>query len=39
LFFIYTGLEMTSFEEIQSRLKQLLDKLMKVLHELYPENT
>ena len=39
LFFIYTGKEIVSYEEISVRLKQLLDKLVKVLYEEHPADT
>jgi ribonuclease P protein component len=39
LFFIYTGREILSFEDISLRLKQLLDKLKRVLYEDYSANT
>lgn len=39
LFFIYTAREMPQYEEIYTRLKQVLDKLVKNLNEKHPENT
>jgi ribonuclease P protein component len=33
LFFIYTGREILSFEEISIRMKQVLDKILQVIHE------
>jgi len=33
LFFIYTGREILSFEEISIRVKQVLDKILQVIHE------
>ena len=39
LFFIYTGREIVGYEEISELLKQILDKLMKVLYEKDPANT
>lgn len=39
LFFIYTGREIVDYEEISAQLKQLLDKLVKVIHEKHPANT
>jgi ribonuclease P protein component len=33
LFFIYTGREMTEYEEIFVTLKKLLDKLVRILYE------
>jgi ribonuclease P protein component len=38
LFFIYTNRDILSFDEIKSGLKQLLNKLIQVLHERHPEN-
>ncbi|HEY8733721.1 MAG TPA: ribonuclease P protein component [Puia sp.] len=39
LFFIYTGKEIASYQEIFSRLKQLLDKLIIVVRENDRTNT
>jgi ribonuclease P protein component len=39
LFFIYTAKEILPYTEISARLKQLLDKLILVIHEIHPENT
>jgi ribonuclease P protein component len=39
LFFIYTGRDIISFEELSHRLKQILDKLVRVIHEDYTTNT
>jgi ribonuclease P protein component len=39
LFFIYTGKEMISYKELYPRVKQILDKLLLVIHEIHPENT
>jgi ribonuclease P protein component len=39
LFFIYTGKEILSYEEISARLKQVLDKMIRVIHEIHPEST
>jgi len=39
LFFIYTGREIVDYGEIYIRLKQMLDKLVKVLHEKHSANT
>jgi ribonuclease P protein component len=39
LFFIYTGKGILSYEEISVRLKQVLDKLIQLIHEIHPENT
>jgi ribonuclease P protein component len=39
LFFIYTGREIVEYEEISSRLKEVLNKLVKVIHEKHPANT
>jgi ribonuclease P protein component len=39
LFFIYTGRDIISFEEISHRLKQILDKLVRVIHEDHTPNT
>jgi ribonuclease P protein component len=39
LFFIYTGREILSFEEISLRLKQVLDKLTRAIHEDHSANT
>jgi ribonuclease P protein component len=39
LFFIYTAKEIVSYEETAARLKQILDKLVKALHEERSTNT
>lgn len=39
LFFIYTGKEILSCEEVALSLKQVLDKLIRVLYEIHSENT
>jgi ribonuclease P protein component len=39
LFFIYTGREIVDYKEISARLKQLLDKLVKVTNEKHSPNT
>src|SRR5664279_1220789 len=39
LFFIYTGREMVEYSEIHNRLKQMLDKLVKILYEKHSANT
>jgi len=39
LFFIYTGREIISYEEISAGLKQVLDKLIRVIHADHTENT
>jgi ribonuclease P protein component len=39
LFFIYTEKKILGYQDISGRLKQLLDKLIRVLHEIHPENT
>jgi ribonuclease P protein component len=39
LFFIYTGKEIVSYQETAARLKQILDKLVKALHEDRSANT
>jgi ribonuclease P protein component len=33
LFFIYTGREIFSYEEISAQVKQILDKLVRIIHE------
>jgi ribonuclease P protein component len=39
LFFIYTGREILSYEEISIDLKQALDKLIRIIHADHTENT
>jgi ribonuclease P protein component len=39
LFLIYTGREIVSYEEISEVMKQVLDKLIRVLHADHIENT
>jgi ribonuclease P protein component len=39
LFFIYTGRDIISFKELSHRLKQILDKLVRVIHEDHTTNT
>ena len=39
LFFIYTAREITPYKEISVRLKQVMDKLVKVIHENHSANT
>ena len=39
LFFIYTAREILSFDEIRNRLKQVLDKLIKIWNEEIPANS
>jgi ribonuclease P protein component len=39
LFFIYTEKAILPFEEVSAKLKQVLDKLIRVLHEIHPQNT
>lgn len=39
LFFIYTGKEILTYDEISTRLKQVLDKLIHVLYADHAENT
>ncbi len=39
LFFIYTGKEIVSYKEMAAQLKQMLDKLIRVLHEDHSTNT
>jgi ribonuclease P protein component len=39
LFFIYTGQEIFSHSEIAARLKQLLEKMIRIIHEKHSENT
>ena len=39
LFFIYTGKEIFSYNEISARLKQVLEKLIRIVHETHSEIT
>jgi ribonuclease P protein component len=39
VFIIYTGREIVPYEEISARVKQILDKLMRIIHENHPANT
>ena len=39
LFFIYTGREIISYEEISSALKQVLDKLIRAINADHTQNT
>lgn len=39
LFFIYNSKEILPYETLSAHLKQVLDKLIRVIHEIYPENT
>jgi len=39
LFFIYTGREIISYEEISSTLKQVLDKLIRAINADHSQNT
>jgi ribonuclease P protein component len=39
LFFIYTEREILPYEEISAKLKQVLEKLIRVVHENHSENT
>jgi ribonuclease P protein component len=39
LFFIYTCKEILPYEEISTRVKQVLDKLIGIIYEIHPENT
>lgn len=39
LFFIYTGREILSYEEISLSVKQILDKLVRITHEENSANT
>jgi ribonuclease P protein component len=39
LFFIYTGRETPSYEETHTRIKQVMDKLLKTIYETHTPNT
>jgi len=39
LFFIYTGREILSFNEVKAGLVKVLDKLVRTIHEINPANT
>ena len=39
LFFIYTGKEIVTYEELSTRLRQVMDKLARIIHENYSANT
>ena len=39
LFFIYTGKEIISYASFSSGIQQILDKLIRSIHEIHPQNT
>lgn len=39
LFFIYTGREILSFQEVNAPLKKVLEKLVRIIHEGHSANT